>query len=99
MIRTEEDINIDANQICDEFLTIPVSLEVKEKVIKCITEGIKWGEEATLREYYESTGRVASVIFRDGESLVSTISIDYPSLNIKNGANIECLIRPYEPTN
>lgn len=99
MNRTEEDIKIDANQICDELLTIPVSPEVKKKVIDCIIEGIKWGEEATIRQYDVSTGRVSGVIYRDGKCLVSTVSIDYPSLNITNGANIELLIRPYEPSN
>ena len=97
-MRTKEDTKIDAGQIYDELFTFAVSPEVKAKIIDCIVEGINWGQEVTFEEYHKSTGRVAGVIYRDGKSLVSTVSIDYPSLDIKNGAFIECLIKPYEPT-
>lgn len=93
-MRTEEDKRIDAGQIYDELFTFAVSPEVKTKIIECVIEGINWGEECVLRDYSEDTGRVAGVIYRNGQSLVSTVTIMNPTFDAKNGSYVDILMKP-----
>lgn len=89
----KEEIRKDAEDIYANFCNFAATPESKAKIIEMIVAAIERGEERVFHNYSSDTGRVAGVIYRDGKSLVSTVTVLHPSFDAKNGSYVEILMR------